>query len=271
VHRFSTFTKLQEMAAVNISDLDSEFLTRALRVTSFNLSSADFQTLKYKAEIQHLFHLHFFKKFDLSKTISGDITVNKGNAIIKELKQMNSKAFNALHFYNLKGVGPGEATLFFICDKAKLGGGGSAGVDIMIGGKKYEVKAVTYSKATNSVAGFKLGGTVPLGDLVTKAVALKNSLGLTTAGKGQAEVNKTQIEEIKKKYPKEWNEIETKYGRVAQAYFGNTDVIFINNNNTSGRLSSNGGGEILAIKKVRFNDIKIEQITQGTIKPRVQL
>lgn len=268
MRRFTTH--LKEMAAVDIKELDIEFLNRAQKITSFNLKTADFETMKYKAEIQHLFHRHFFPKFDLGKTISGDITMNAANKIIKELKSIDKAAFSKLHFYNLKGVGPGEATLFFICDKAILGGGGSAGVDVIIAGSKYEVKAAQYSKATGTVYGFKLGGTVPLGDMVTKAVALKNQLGMTTAGKGQNEVNKSQIEAIRKKFPRDWKAIEMQYAKVAYRYFGTTPVIFINNNGTGGRLTADGG-EIVAIKKVTLNDIQIDTITQGTIKPRVKI
>ena len=49
--RFRSF--IREMAAVSINDLDMTFIKRAERVTSFNISSTDFQTTKNKAEIQH--------------------------------------------------------------------------------------------------------------------------------------------------------------------------------------------------------------------------
>ena len=269
MQRFRSFIK--EMAAVNVADLDTEFLKRAQKITSFNLQAKDFESLTYKSEIQHLFHMHFFPKFNLDKTIKGDIKMSVANKLIKELQSENKNNFNKLHFYNLKGVGPGEATLYFLCDQAILGGGGSAGVDVIISGKKYEVKAASYSKNTNTLTGFKLGGTVPLGDMVTKAVEMKNQMGLTTKGKGQNEVNTTQIDAIRKKFPAEWKKIEIQYGRVAEKYFGNTPVIFINNNNTNGNLSATGGGEIVTIKKVGFNDIQIHTITQGTIKPRVKI
>jgi len=263
-------TYLKEMAMVNVDDLDTEFMKRAQKVTSFNLSTSDFETKKYKSEIQILFKTHFFPKFDLSKTISGDINMATANNLIKKLKAEDKNAFNKLHFYNLKGVGPGEATLFFLCDDANLGGGGSAGVDIIISGKKYEVKAAQYSKKSGTVYGFKLGGTVPLGDMVTNAVKLKNSLGLTTSGKGQNEVNKSQIEAIRKRFPREWKQIEDQYANVAFKYFGNTPVIFINNNGTSAKLTADGG-EIIAIKQVKKADIMIDTITQGTIKPTVRI
>ena len=68
---FRTYDMIREMAAVNVADLDMNFLNRAQKVTSFNLKPTDFQSTKYKAEIQHLFGRSFFPNFDLSQTIKG--------------------------------------------------------------------------------------------------------------------------------------------------------------------------------------------------------
>lgn len=274
-------THLKEMAAVNASDLDTEFLRRAQKITSFNLRSFDFESLKHKAEIQFLFKTHFFPDFDLDKTIKGDISVAAVNKLIDELKKQSRPMYNKLHFYNLKGVGPGEATLFFLCDKAHLGGGTSAGVDLVVGSKKYEVKASLYSKNEGTVHGFKLGGTVPVGSLVSKIVDLKNQLGFTTKGKGEAEVNVSQLNELRKKFPKEMKQYEAEYARIAGKYFGNTPVIFINNNSSSKvdadfpaektRQLSNDAGGIVTIKTVKQSDIMMHVVTQGTIKPKVKV
>jgi hypothetical protein len=37
---------------------------------------------------------------------------------------------------NLPGVGPGEATLYLLTQEGVLGGGSSAGVDLIVGNKK---------------------------------------------------------------------------------------------------------------------------------------
>lgn len=274
-------THLKEMAAVKASDLDTEFLRRAQKITSFNLRSFDFESTKYKSEIQFLFKTHFFPEFDLNKTIKGDIKVDEVNKLIEELKKQSRPMYNKLHFYNLKGVGPGEATLFFLLDDAHLGGGTSAGVDLVVGSKKYEVKASLYSKKEGTVHGFKLGGTVPLGNLVSKIVDLKNQLGMGTKGKGEAEVNTTQLAELRKKFPREMRQYESEYARVAAKYFGNTPVIFINNNSSSKvdedfpaektRQLSNDAGGIVTIKKVTEKDIMMHVVTQGTIKPKVKI
>ena len=90
--------------------MDKNFIKRALHVTSFNLSASDFESTTYKNEIQYIFNMHFFPKFDLSHTING-VDMNKMNSIINKLKSEDSAMFAKMHNYNLKGVGPGEVTL----------------------------------------------------------------------------------------------------------------------------------------------------------------
>ena len=267
------------MAAVNVSELDMNFLNRAQKVTSFNLKPQDFQSTKYKAEIQHLFGRTFFPNFDLSQTIKGQPDVRKLNTLIEQLKKESFRNYNRLHFYNLKGVGPGEATLYFLMDDADLGGGGSAGVDLVVGGSKYEVKACLVSR-DGSLSGFKLGGTAPVGPIVTKLVEYKEQLGFKTAGKGQNEVNSSQMAAIQKKFPREYAKLEADYGRIAGRYFGSIPVIFINNNASNKvdpedtaektRLLTSTAGNIVAISKVEPKHIKMQVATQGTLKPMIK-
>lgn len=277
--RFKRFYSIQEMAAVNVSELDMNFLNRAQKVTSFNLKPQDFQSTKYKAEIQHLFGRTFFPNFDLSQTIKGQPDVSKLNNLIDQLKKESFRNYNRIHFYNLKGVGPGEATLYFLMDDADLGGGGSAGVDLVVGGSKYEVKACLVSK-DGSLSGFKLGGTAPVGPIVTKLVEYKEQLGFKTAGKGQNEVNSSQMAAIKKNFPREYAKLEADYGRIAGKYFGSVPVIFINNNASNKidpedtaektRLLTASAGNIVAIRKVEQKHIKMQVATQGTLKPMIR-
>jgi len=277
--RFKRFFNLQEMAAVNVSELDMNFLNRAQKVTSFNLKPQDFQSTKYKAEIQHLFGRTFFPNFDISQTIKGQPDVRKLNTLIEQLKKESFRNYNRLHFYNLKGVGPGEATLYFLMDDADLGGGGSAGVDLVVGGSKYEVKACLVSR-DGSLSGFKLGGTAPVGPIVTKLVEYKEQLGFKTAGKGQNEVNSSQMAAIQKKFPREYAKLEADYGRIAGRYFGSVPVIFINNNASNKvdpedtaektRLLTSTAGNIVAISKVEPKHIKMQVATQGTLKPMIK-
>ena len=85
--KFLELYKLFE--AVEISDLDSEFLKKAMKLTNFNLSPTDFQSLKYKKEIQFLFRTHFFPDFDLDDCLD-QVDINKLNNIVAKLKKIDS-------------------------------------------------------------------------------------------------------------------------------------------------------------------------------------
>jgi len=272
MQRFKKFHKLQEMAMANVADLDGEFLKRAQRVTSFNLTSSDFTTLKYKAEIQHLFHVHLFDKFDLDKTIKGKPTVNELNNLIKELKRLHPREFLNLHNYNLKGVGPGEATLFFLLDDAKLGGGSASAADINIGNQAYEVKAGNYNAKQKAYKDFKLGGTVPLDKMVAKAFELRNEVDpdLKMSRQGRAEkngVNGQQIEAILKdpKLAAICNkEVEIPYGREAAKYLNKNPLILMVNTTPKAEI-----GQIYHIGPIDPKKVKVDVVTQGTIKPKI--
>lgn len=244
-----------------MSNLDLEFVRRAERVTSFNLATKDFESLAHKAEIQHLFNKHFFPKFDLTRTLRG---VNKSslNALVSELKRLDSGAFKALYTYNLKGVGPGEVMLYFMINDAHLGGGSSAGVDLVTASGKYEVKAIELFAGTYA-RNFKLGGTVPVGDIAHRLNKLRESLNLTGS---KTEISKTTVDQMRDKSPKGMLEIEESFAETAyQHYFKNHDVIFINNSST-GKM-----GNVEAVKRVQKADVFIERLTSGTVKPMVKL
>ena len=263
---------ITEMAAVNVSDLDADFLKRAQKVTSFNLSSGDFTSLKYKKEIQHLFRTHMFPAFDLDNTISGPPNVTKLNKLIKNLKAISAKNFRNLHNYNLKGVGPAEATLFFLLDNAHLGGGSSGGVDIVINGTNYEVKAgnLPGDGGGKEIIGFKLGGTVPIAKEVKAALEIRDvDPKIARLGRERTGVNGSQIKAIMKdrKLAARWKkEVEIPYAKEAAKYLGKNKIIFMINTTPASRI-----GEVAAIMKPKLADISIDVVTQGTIKPRVKI
>lgn len=246
---------------MNVSNLDTEYLAKAQRITAFNIKPADFQSLKYKKELQYLFWFHFFPKFNLEKTID-TVDKNKLNTLIAELKRNDSEMFAKLHSYNLKGIGPGETTMFFLINKAFLGGGSSAGADLIVGSTKYEIKAVKVS--TDRIASdFKLGGTVPLSDIITDLSNLRDRLKV---GGTRTEMSGSIIQSMKQRAPDDFKAIEKKFADIAyNNYFKNHEVIFINNAQ-GGKL-----GHIEEIKKVKIDEIMIERVTSGTIKPKVKL
>ena len=246
---------------MDITDLNTDFLRQAQKITSFNIKAVDFQSLKYKKELQYLFWFHFFPKFDLSKTINA-IDKNQLNNLINDLKREDAQMFSKLHGYNLKGIGPGETTIYFLVNTAQLGGGSSAGADILIGSSKFEVKAVKVS-SDRIATDFKLGGTVPLSTIILDIVALKDKLNL---GGTRTEIAGGIIQSMRDKAPKEFAEIEEKFSNIAyNSYFKNHKVIFINNG-TGAKF-----GMIEEIKQVQKKDIMIERVTSGTIKPKVKL
>jgi len=268
MNRFKGY--LKEMAEFKVSDLDAEFIRRATKVTSFNLKGADFESLDHKAEIQHVIQTYWFPKFDLKNTMRG-LNVNKINNAIDQLKKADRFYFDKLYDWQPKGVGPGEVLLYFLINDAVLGGGTSAGIDVKIGGKNYEVKAANLTGDGKSVYGFRLGGTVNVSQEVRQAIDMKEKLGFTTAGKGQGEVNKTQITAIQKKFPKEWESIRKSYVDKAYKYFAGQTVIFFNNNRSTGGKLTRAAGNLAAVKKVKKDDIEIDVITQNSIKPRVKI
>lgn len=243
--------------------MDLEFISRAEKVTSFNLSASDFTTTKYKEEIQHLFNKHFFPDFDVKSTINGsNVSAEQINRVILKLKTLSSGHFNALYNYNIKGVGPGEVMLYFILNDARLGGGSSAGADIIIGNTSYEVKAAKIS-TDNHAYGFMLGGTLPIPEYITQLDALRQALKLPGS---KTEISTTILKSMKDKAPERFKMIEDSFAQMAyDGYFKPHKTIFINNNKSSKM------GNIESIKQVRASDITLNEVTAGTIKPRVKL
>jgi hypothetical protein len=270
--RFKTFIK--EMAMASVADLDADFLKRAQNITSFNLKGDDFTSLKYKLEIQHLFHIHFFPDFNLDDTIKGQPTVRSINKVVANLKRANASKFTALHNYNLKGVGPSEATLYYILDDAHLGGGASAGLDLVVKGRGYEVKAGDYSAARGETKkffkNFKLGGTVPLDKIVSAAFKIRDAdpkiKAMATERNG---VSGGQINAILKDptLGPQWRKnVEMPYKKLAHKYLSKNDLICMIN-----KTPAADKGTCLYIGKPSLNQVHLDVVTQGTIKPKLEI
>jgi len=242
--------------------LNLEFIQNASRITSFNFTIQNFQSLDYKREIRYLFGKNFFPDFDLSKTIS-NVRKDCVNNLISELKSLDFHLFDKMHTYNLNGIGPGEITLFFLVDDVFIKGGTSAGVDIVSNDVKYEVKAAKISR-DNVAYDFKLGGTFSLGSIIYELDQLRKNCGLPGS---EASIPGNVISEMRLNYSDEFKPIELNYAKLAyKNYFKSHDVIFMNHNTCKASY-----GRIEAIKRVKSKDIKIERVTSGTIKPKVKL
>ena len=245
-----------------MSSLNKDFLRKAEKVTAFNFTPRDFKSLNNKKEIQHLFNKHIFPHFDLSKTLE---TVDKDglNVLIEELKGENPTEFLKMHNYNLKGIGPGEVTLFFLVDSGYLGGGSSGGIDLLCSGTdKYEIKAVVVDK--NRIASdFKLRSAVNVAGVMSSLTELQ----FATLGVGwPSEISKRTINQMRILAPAAFKDIEITYAAAAAEYFKKHKVIFINNSKNMSKV-----GTIEEIKLIRKKDIMIERVTSGTVKPQIQL
>lgn len=249
-----------------MKELDKAFIKRATKITSFNLTSADFTSLKNKIEIQTLYQQHMFPSFSPEMALR-TITVSGYNKLVDLLKKDDASQYEKLHNLSLKGVGPGEAVMYLLTKKGHLGGGSSAGVDLVDGSSKYEVKAAKWKSKTrkDSVSDFKLGGgLVGMTQIETDIQDLAFRLGLKP--KGSAEISGKVFEEMKKMDPNKYNEIESRYQKLAGKYFGNHDTIFLQTEKNQPDF-----GEILAIKKVKPSDITMERFTSKSIKPIVKI
>jgi hypothetical protein len=263
--RFKQFINESE----NEMKLDTDFMRRAAKVTSFNLTAADFNTSKYKREIQSLYQQYIFKSFDPDKTLE-TLNISDYNNLVKKLKSDDKMQYEKLHNLPLKGIGPAEAVLFLLTKypNGNLGGGSSAGVDFIFGTKKYEVKAVKWeSKATKEyVADFKLGGNIQgMTQLESEIQRAFFKYGYTNTP-GSPEIKKSLFKEFKEKHAKEYEEFEKRYQNLAKNYFSNHDVIFIQTESNQPDF-----GEIIAIKRVKPEDIKMERYTSRSIKPLIKV
>lgn len=248
--------------------LDTNFMRRAAKVTSFNLTSNDFNTVKYKREIQSLYQQYIFKDFDPEETLE-TIDARKYNRLVKKLKKDDASQFEKLHNLPLKGIGPGEAVLFLLTKwpNGHLGGGSSAGVDFVFGSNKYEVKAVKWKSKTKKdyVADFKLGGNIPgMTQLESEIQRVFHKYGYTNS-LGAPEIKGSLFQRFEKEYPKEYQAFEKRYQQLAKNYFDH-DVIFIQTESNQPDF-----GEIISIKRVKPEEIKMERYTSRSIKPLVKI
>jgi hypothetical protein len=247
-------------------NLDKKFMTRAVQVTSFNLVPSDFVNTTYKKEIQTLYSQHMFPSFNLNKALSS-LTADGYNSLVRLLKKDDKQQYEKLHNLALKGVGPAEAVLYLLTKDGHLGGGSSAGVDLVVGSNKYEVKAAKWkSLATkDSVADFKLGGNLS-GMSQIEVDIQELAFKLKLRPKGAAEISESIFKEMKRKAPQEYAAIEQRYQKLAGQYFADHQTIFIQTKSNQPDF-----GEILAIKRVMPKDIIMERFTNKSIKPIVRI
>ena len=237
--------------------MDKQFLNRAEQFSTFNFSGSDLTHLTYKNEVRHLVNKHWFPEKNEDVYLD-DVEKENINKSIHKLKSINSDSFKRLYSYNIKGIGPGEVLMYYLIDGAQVGGGSSAGVDLTVNGKDYEIKAVktVFNKVLDSyfLNDFKLGGTVNLTEIMQ---------GLQEIGKvSKTELAGSKINEFR--YTKDFKELEKQFRELASEYFKEHNIIFLDNSNKK-------YGEVIDVGKVKKENIYIERMTSGTIKPLIKL
>ena len=244
-------------------NLDNGFIKKALDRTTFNIGEKDMQSTKYKSEIRYLYMQHMFPNFPERLFVS-QVNKNSLNRAINALKKESSSQFLNLLKFQPGGLGPGEVLMYFLIDGAQLGGAGSAGVDLIVGGQKYEIKAAVIRADGSEAYGYKTGGTFNIADLMSRFTDLKRRAG---GGGSMTEIGVKDIALMKSKgLEAEYNQLNEDYAKRAyDNYFKTHNIMFIRNNPGSGI------GTIEALMTPRINQIGIERMTSGIIKPTVYL
>jgi hypothetical protein len=243
--------------------LNKSFLNHAQKVSSFNLKDKDFEDLEYKHEIQFLYGQHFFPKFDWHKALTtNSITktdIRKINALVNALRIENPQGYKNLVGFKGQALGPGEVLLYLLHDKIVLAGGTQGG-DCRIGSNIYEVKGAEVLASTGEYFGFTLGGTLPLTGLANKILALKEQTGANFSKKG--EVGRKDIAHMYNVAPDLMKDIDKEYGQIAyDNYFKKYNMLFLDN-----RKNKSTYGQILSVKKVKPEDVRIDAFTAQNFK-----
>ena len=263
---------IQEMSMAARTDLDFEFIRRAEKVTKFNISVNDLKP-ELQPSIRYLFIKNQFPKFGDKDLFQTKFNVPGLNRAIQALKKENFNHFFNMYQFDQSGIGPGELMLYFLIDNSRVGGGGSAGVDLIVNGKEYEAKSVELRVGTQMIEGFKLGGKGELAPIMAAAQSLKKKYAdeMVKANKGKknaiSEVNMAQLKRLEQLEPKAMKDIKSKYTRVASEYFGNTNIVFMYSKSAAGKKV----GEIIAAGRIAPGTVQIASITSGTIKPSIPL
>jgi len=241
--------------------MDLEFIRRATKVTSFNLTASDFTTTRYKNEIKHIFETHLVPELgDIDYSNSVDVSLNSKIAVLRQ----SPNFINLYNYKKIEGVGPGEVMLFLLIQDARLGGAGSAGKDLIVGSTGYEIKAASISGDKKYATQVFTGGTVKeIPFIITEMQKLAKIMNITISG---SEISPNTLKAMKERAPDQYIAIEKQYGIAVGKYFAGHSTIFMNN--AGGRQFF---GSIAAIKEVKPSDIAIYQITRGNIKPRVNI
>ena len=272
---------VNEETEVFIDGLKMDFINRCSVNNAFKINTKDYQTLDFKSEIRFLICRKYFPELQTSDIFLSKITTAKAlNKSLDIIQALSATAMNELLGLNKgSGLGPGEALLYFLLDNATIGGGNSAGVDIIDNGTKYELKAVKLRKKDMMLNDFKLGGTVDISDIQARLMRLKKAMleEMPRVKEGEkVGINGQHIEAFKNKKVQDliksredltsYEDLEKEFQEIAyNEYFKAHPIIFIGSQDTN----TNETGRVYSIMNVQKKDIRIHQVTSSTIKPGV--
>lgn len=265
---------------VFVDGLDLDFINRCSVSNAFEIDNRDLQTTDFKSEIRFLICRKYFPELQTSDIFLPKITTAKAlNTSLDIIDSLDSRALKQLLQLNAgSGLGPGEALLYFLLDNVSIGGGSSAGVDVIDGGTKYELKAVKLRKKDMMLTDFKLGGTVDISGIQKKLMDLKKAMLETLPKVKEGEKTGINGDHIKafqnqkvKKVIKErgltnYEDLEKEFQELAyNEYFKAHPIIFMG----SKGANSSEMGRVFAIMQVQKKDIRMHQVTSSTIKPGI--
>jgi hypothetical protein len=263
-----------------VDGLDLDYINKCSVSNAFKIDTKDLQSLTFKTEIRFLITRKYFPELQTSDIFLPKITTAKElNKSLSTIASLNPGAILDLLQLNAgSGLGPGEALLYFLLDGVTIGGGSSAGVDVIDGGTKYELKAVKLRKNDMMLTDFKLGGTVDISGIQKGLMDLKKAMLETLPKVKEGEktgINKDHIEAFQdskvKKVIKErgltnYEDLEKEFQELAyNEYFKAHPIIFMGSKDAN----RSEFGRIFAIMDVQKKDIRIHQVTSSTIKPGV--
>ena len=225
-------------------------LLNACTYMYFNLDRKLFQTDEFKDEIKELFEKHWFFEKINQLTVKNTADIYNLNSYVSYIKNKDLDLFNRLFHYPLKRTGNSEVMLFLLFENAYLSNSGASGNDIIINNIEYEIKNCIVSKKYKSdslyFSNFKLGNAFCVRNIINN---IENYFNKIPKGSEMSEARKDS----------EFLRIEEEYRMVVyNAYFNKHDMIFIDKY-----------GEIRFVGKVLKENIFIDTITEGTIKPMI--
>ena len=264
----------------SMDGLKLDFINQKSVSNAFTLKAKDLETTEYKNEIRFLIARRYFPGLDISGITMDSVTTAAAmNKALNTLYNLNPKGYTELLEREISGLGPGELILFFLLDNATVGGGNSAGVDIIDNGTPYEVKAVNKT-SDGKLVNFKLGGTVNISDVQSKILKLKAALLKFDPSIAEGEKTGINNDHMKgfesdefieycknMKIRDSFKDLNDYFQKIAyNGYFKNHPIIFMGSKSAS-RADK---GRVYDIVQVTKKMVGIHKVTNGTIKPYVK-